>query len=177
MDAREFVLPIFGVSRLARFERMGKDIGLHISDSFTSDERMRRLIKIRVYARKKHTMIVIEPAFLGWEILRMGRRREEGPEVSNVFRWCSPLLFWRCEVKRMQGTHEDVERLCRKEKRCRICHGHVLESLKEKLDDSGRSAVGKPLECNGTHLLDDLLGKRDMVRREVSAHVRQEDLT
>ena len=72
-------------------------------------------------------------------------RREEGPEVSNMFRWCSPFLFRRCEVKGMQGMHEDFERLCRKEKRCRIRHRHIFESLKEKLDDSGRSAVGKAL--------------------------------
>jgi hypothetical protein len=43
MDAREFVLPSLGVSRLARFERMGDDIGLHISDSFASDARVRKL--------------------------------------------------------------------------------------------------------------------------------------
>lgn len=41
MDARECVLPNFGVSRLARFERMGEDIGLHISDNFTSDAHIR----------------------------------------------------------------------------------------------------------------------------------------
>lgn len=41
-DAREFVPPSFGVSRLARFERMGEDIGLHISDSFTSGARVRK---------------------------------------------------------------------------------------------------------------------------------------
>lgn len=37
MDARERVLPNFGVSRLVWFERTEGDIGLHISESFTSD--------------------------------------------------------------------------------------------------------------------------------------------
>lgn len=41
MDVRESVLPSFGVSRLARFERIGEDIGLHISDSFASEVRIR----------------------------------------------------------------------------------------------------------------------------------------
>lgn len=37
MYARDSVLPSFGVSRIARFESMGEDMGLHISDIFASD--------------------------------------------------------------------------------------------------------------------------------------------
>lgn len=68
----------------------------------------------RVYALKKRTTVILEPAFFGREVLRMGRMKD-GPEVSNMFRWCSPSVFRRGKVKGMQGTHEDFKRLCRKE--------------------------------------------------------------
>lgn len=101
------------------------------------------LVKTRVYARKKRTMILLVPAFLGLEILWIERRREEGPKVSNVSRWRIPSLFRRAEVKIFQGTHQDFEWLCRKEKRCWIGHGHILKGLKEKLESSVGLRPGK----------------------------------
>lgn len=131
MAAREFVLPSFGVSCLARFERIGEDMGLHISDSFTSDARKRKFDQNMHVCAENRTMIVLKPVFLGWEILRLGRRWDEGFEVSNMFRWGSPSLFGRGDVKGMQGMHENFEGIGRKEERCRIRHGHILESLKK----------------------------------------------
>ena len=87
-------------------------------------------------------MVVLKPAFLSREILRLQRGRKDGPEVPGVFRWCGPCLFRRGNVKGVQGTHEDIERLGRKEERCRIRHGDIFEGFEEKLDDFYRSTVG-----------------------------------
>lgn len=134
-------------------------------------------VKTWIYARGRHTMILLVPAFFSLEILGIERRREEGPKVLDMRGWCNPSLFRQGEVKRIQGTHEDVEWLSGKEKRRRIRHGYILESLKEELDSWVGVRSRKVGIRRDTCLLDDFFGKCDVVRREVSARVRQEDLT